>query len=928
MEVRVLGPLEVVEDGKTVPLRAAKHRRLLAALTVDAGTTQTIDRLIDAVWHTSPPASATKLLQIYISQLRKLLPRTAIRTHGSGYALELEVVSLDAARFERLVTEGKQASRDGNPALAASILRRALGLWRGSAYGDLAYEDFARAEAERLEELRLVALEERIEAELALGTHADLLAELVGLAAKYPLRERLHQHTMLALYRSGRQTEALDLYSAMYARLGDQLGLEPSIEARTLQRRILQHDPGLLIAQAVEPPAADLPVPLNPLLGRERELAELRELLQRDDVRLLVLTGPGGTGKTRLALEAAHSNGSAFANGAAFVELAPLRDPALVIGAVVRVLGLEQVPGEDQLDTLATALRTKELLLVLDNVEHLRDDTPIFTKLLARTPRLVLLVTSRTVLHLSGEHVYPVSPLAEEAAVTLFHARARQADAHFEASADDTEAIRRICARLDGLPLAIELAAARTRILPPKAMLEGLDRVLPLLSGGPRDLPARQQTLRATLEWSFDLLSDDDRRLASRLAVFAGSFDAEAAAAVCDAERDGLTSLVDQSLLEGTADGRYLFLETVREYALEKLQATEGAGEVRRRHFHFFLEIARRADLSAVRRRGAERLDIAAAAQDNLRSALAWAVENDVSLGLELACAMERFWVTHDPREGMRWFAALLAQPEAEAATPQLRAHALRAYGGATDIAGDDSAAQRLYEESLALFTALSDEQGRAVLLHRLGISAMRRGDLREARERVETSQAIHQRFGNLWGQTQTIGTLGAIARDAEEHKRAIELLEASAAMAREAGVRWWESGMLAERATLSLNAGHHLQQAESFALASLQIAREIGDRSGLAFGVGLFARIAAERGQHEKALRLWSAVAEDGSVAPLGGWRRHRDTFAAHIRDQIGPRFDHLSADGSITLEEAVELALEDADAPPPIRSDAHPHY
>jgi predicted ATPase/DNA-binding SARP family transcriptional activator len=911
MEIRVLGRLDLGEGGTAIPVPAPKHRRLLAALAIDAGTIQTVDKLIDAVWNVSPPSSAPKLLQVYVSQLRKTLTPSAIRTHGSGYALELTHVSLDATRFERLVAEGKQALHDGNPALAASIMRRGLGLWRGPAYGDLAYEDFARPEAERLEELRLVAVEERIEAELALARHVDLLAELVGLAAKYPLRERLQAQAMLALYRCGRQTEALDLYGSMQARLRDELGLEPSSELRLLQRRILQHHAVLSVTRTEESGTVHLPLPPNPLLGRERELDELRELLLRDDVRLLVLTGAGGTGKTRLALEAARDRAAAFANGAEFVELAPLRDPALIVDAIVRALAIDQAPGEEPLDTLVNAIRASELLLVLDNAEHLLDGTPIFSTLLSRVPRLTLLVTSRTVLHLSGEHVYPVQPLTADAAVALFHARARQADLHFEADDADEQAIGRICARLDGLPLAIELAAARTRILQPTALLERLEPALPLLSGGPRDLPARQRTLRATLAWSFDVLSAHEQGLAARLAVFVGGFDAEAAAEVCDADSEGLSSLVDQSFMEGS-DGRYSFLETVREYALEWLEAAPEADDVRRRHVQFFLGIAQGANVSAVRRPGAERLDLVAAAQDNLRSALAWTVgSGSVELGLELACAMERFWVTHDPREGIRWFAALLGRPEAEALPPRLRADALRAFGGATDIAGDDEAAKRLYEQSLASFKELGDEHGQAVLLHRLGISAMRGGNLGQARELVETSQAIHERTGDRWGQAQTVGTLGAIARDSGDDERAIELLDASAAMAREAGVRWWESGMLAERASLSLDAGH-LDQAETCARDSLLLAQEIGDRSGRALGVGLFARIAAARGQHEHAMRLWGAVADDSSVAPLGGWRRHRNAFEAHIRRNLGPDFARLPTERLIGLDEAVELALE----------------
>ena len=306
---------------------------------------------------------------------------------------------------------------DGNAALAVSLLRRALGLWRGPAYGEFAYEEFARGEAERLEELRLVALEERIAAELALGHHGDVLPELQSLAAAHPMRERLQAQAMLALYRSGRQTEALDVYAGVRAWLREELGLEPGSELRELQRRVLEHDPTLAVAPAVAGPSIGLPAAPNALLGRERELSELRDLLARDDVRLLVLTGAGGSGKTRLALEAARVTAASFANGAAFVQLAPLSDPALVPGAIARALAIREVPGEEPLDTLATVLRGRELLLVLDTAEHLRAGAAIFSELLARAPRNTLLVTSRAVLHLSGEHVYPVQPLAEEPAV-------------------------------------------------------------------------------------------------------------------------------------------------------------------------------------------------------------------------------------------------------------------------------------------------------------------------------------------------------------------------------------------------------------------------------------------------------------------------------------------------------------------------------
>ncbi len=711
MELRVMGPVELVGASGPVPLGGNKQRRLLAALAIRAGEALPSDVLIDAVWGAAPPASARKLLQVYVSQLRKLLgPPLAIRTRGGGYVLELDDGALDVARFERLLDHGRTAAASGNHALAASMFGRALGLWRGPAYGELAYEEFACAEAQRLEELRLVALEERIAAELELGRHDDLLPELQSLAAAHPLRERLQAQAMLALYRSGRQTEALEVYAVVYAWLRDELGLEPGSELRELQRRILQQDPALAVAPAAAGPLIGVPAAPNTLLGRERELSELRDLLARDDVRLLVLTGAGGSGKTRLALEAARVTAASFANGAAFVQLAPLRDPALVPGAITRALAIQEVPGEEPLDTLATVLRGRELLLVLDTAEHLRVGAAILSELLARTPRLTLLVTSRAVLHLSGEHVYPVHPLAEVPAVALFHQRAHEADPSFAPQPAGEQTIRRICARLDGLPLAIELAAARTRILTPRELLERLEPRLPLLTGGPRDLPARQQTLRATLEWSFNLLSSEETQLLARLAVFVGSFDREAATAVCDADLDGLTTLLEQSLSGRTPEGRFAYLDTIREFALERLEASPEADEIHRRHLGLFLALAQSADISAVRR-GVEdeRLDIAIAAQDNIGAALAWAVASgSVALGLELAIAMERFWVTHDPRGGMRWFRALLGQPEVDAVAPVLRAHALRAYGSATDIAGQDEAAEPLYQQSLAIFEALA----------------------------------------------------------------------------------------------------------------------------------------------------------------------------------------------------------------------------
>ncbi len=648
----------------------------------------------------------------------------------------------------------------------------------------------------------------------------------------------------------------------------------------------------------------NLPIQPTPLIGRERELEEAGALLRAH--RLLTLTGPGGSGKTRLALQLAAEAVEQFPDGVFWVPLQALRDPALVERAIGASLGAD--------DGVIKHVGNQRLLIILDNFEQVVEATPTVSALLTSTPNARVLVTSREPLQVDSEQRYPVEPLRDDDAAVLFTERARAVAPAFVPAA----AVGEICRRLDGLPLAIELAAARVALMDPDELLTRLGRRLPLLTTRSRDAPARQRTLRATIEWSYDLLEPTEQQLFPRLAVFRGSFSLEAAEAVCGADLEGLESLVVKNLVRRWSSGRLGMLDTIREYALERLDESPEAEDVRRRHAEFFLAVATSANLNAGKMAaGGQRLDIAILEQDNIRGALAWAIASrSDTLGLELAVAMEQFWVTDDPREGMRWFAALLEHPGAEVVAPDLRAHALRSYGSSAGLAGEPERAERLWEQSLALFEELGDEHGRAVLLHRLGISAMHRGVLDRARDLVDESDEIHQRTGDLWGRAQTVGTLGAIARDAGDDQRALELIEHSAEMAREAGVRWWQGGMLAELAALLLNGGR-LDEAELRARESLVIADELRDRAGRVFGLGLLARVAAERGESERAGRFWGAIEDDDAVAPLGGWRRHRQECEARIREAAGPEFERGCAEGrGLTLDDAVSLALESADA------------
>ncbi|MDQ3671947.1 MAG: adenylate/guanylate cyclase domain-containing protein [Actinomycetota bacterium] len=651
----------------------------------------------------------------------------------------------------------------------------------------------------------------------------------------------------------------------------------------------------------------NLPIQPSPLVGRERELDEAGELVRGH--RLVTLTGPGGSGKTRLALQLAAEAVEHFPDGVFWVPLQALRDPALVERAIGTSVGAD--------DGLIACIADKRLLVLLDNFEQVIDAALVVSSLLVGTPNTKFLVTSREPLHVESEQRYPVEPLPEDDAAVLFVERARAVAPGFRPAA----AVQEICRRLDGLPLAIELAAARVALLDPQELLVRLDRRLPLLASRSRDAPARQRTLRATIEWSYELLEPDEQELFRRLAVFQGSFSLEAAEAVCAADLDTLESLLVKNLVRRWGSGRLGLLDTIREYALERLDDSQEAEDVRRRHAEFFRAVLQGANLNSGRTfdlRDPMRHDIAVAEQDNLRGALAWALRSgSVTLGLDLARAADWFWVMHDSHEGLRWYERLLELPEAEAVAADIRADALRSYGACAYLSGQEDVLERVGEESLKLYEQLGDELGRAVLLHRLGIDAMRRGDLDRARRLVEESHAIHARkwdpVTRAFRLGETIGTLGAIARDAGDAERAYALISESAVIARQTGVLWWEGGMLAELAALELNAGR-VEEAETHARESLAITERLHDRPGRVFGVGLLAWAAAARGEAERAGQLWGAIGDEQTGAPLGGWRRHREACEAGIRRVSGPDFDRGYAEGrDLALDDAVSLALSE---------------
>jgi predicted ATPase/DNA-binding SARP family transcriptional activator len=857
----VLGPVEVVSDGHMIAL-AAKHTRLLALLVAEARACG-LDEIVEALWDGSAPPSARKLVQVYVSQLRKVLPPgVEIVTRHGAYAADFAPELLDGVRFERLLDESARARRAANPALALSLADRALALWRGRAYGDLSYCEFARSESDRLEELQLVATEARIDAMLTLGRHEQALGEALTFASGQPLRERAHELAMLALYRCGRQADALAHYAAFRERLDDQLGLEPGQALRDLQRRILQQDAALDLTGG-EPTRSALPVPPNPLVGREREISELCTLLDRRDSRLIVLTGAGGSGKTRLALEAARRVEPSFANGVALVELAPLRDPTLIVPTIARTLGLDEAADEQSFDALANELGPRELLLVLDNAEHLRAGTAAFVELLAKAPRLTLLVTSRAVLHLSGEHVFPVTPLDEDAALELFAQRARALQPRFRVAPENESDVREICACVDRLPLAIELAAARIRTLEPRTLLERLAERLTLLSGGPHDMPARQQTLRETLDWSFDLLAGEEQLFLARFSVFPSGATLESAAAICvDGDEDVALELVerllDASLLNAQDHGgatRYTLLETIRQYAAERLRELTG-DETPRRHAEWCLALAEAAEPELKGDRQTQWFETLETAHDDLRSALAhFEASGTRGPHLRLAVALSRFWyVRGHLGEGRRRLEDALV--DASAQPPDLLRRALTAASAITLLQGDYAASTAFSESALDAARRSGDARYVANALSNLGAIVLAAGDHARATVVLEEAVALARTVGDTRIAALAINNLGDLALTTGDYERARPLFEESHALLEARGDTANLARSQFNRAAVDLMLGD-LDAARLRFAAGLKLANQTGDMEDIAWCLEGLASVAAQEGEGERAATL-----------------------------------------------------------------------
>lgn len=933
-EFRVLGSFEVLRDGVPLPVRAAKLRTLLVSLLLDANKVVPVETLMDHLWGDSPPGGARNTLQNYVLRCRRLLGDDGpLLTCPRGYLLRVDDDRIDVHRFDTLTRRARAAATADAMEQASALLTEALRSWRGEPLQDIPSETLRREVVPVLAERRLDALQSRIEADLALGRHEEVLPELRKLTTSHPLRERFWAQRMLALYRSGRQAEALRCYHSVREVLVEELGVDPGTELRELQRRILAGDPALTGTGRLPPAPGNLPAEMTTFVGRGRQLADARRLLESS--RLVTLTGVGGVGKTRLALRVAAQVAPTFPDGVWIADLAPLAEPGLLDRTVAQALGIRDQSARPCLDILVGHLRDRRTLLVLDNCEHLVDAAATLAAALLRAaPGLRVLATSRQRLGLQGEHVLAVPPLAvppmtaegENAeapltryeAVTLLADRAAASAPDFRVTRHNHGVVAQLCGRLDGVPLAIELAAVRLGTLSVEEILDRLDDRFRLLADrSSQNTPRHHRTLGGVVGWSHDLCTEHERLLWARLSVFSGGFDLEAAEAVCSGAGidrhdviDVLTGLAHKSILVvGSRSGRtrYSLLETIRQYGRQRLADLGQDGAVRRRHRDHYRSTVARAAADWCGPREVEWLARLRQELPNLRAALDFCVTEpgEAQIGLEITANLTRtrFWFFSSTiGEGRHWLERGLAL----SLCPPPPAVALVAWIALCQ--GDERGAEqflaRCRRPTVSAAVVVYVEGAHALLVHADPRSISL---LAEARDRFLTDGAT----GDAHMATMLWAMACAFLGDRET---ALAAGDAYLADAEALGGTWAHSWALWGVGLAELRHGDLVRAAALFR-DSLRRQYDIDDRWGPVWGLETLAWTIAAAGRHDHAAELLGAahrLRRTTGVA-LIGLRPFHDAHAEAdrlVRNALGARAYATAFERGASASDVIGLA------------------
>ncbi len=965
LTLALLGSFDVTLDGNPVTtFESVKVRALLVYLAVEAGRSHARVLLAELLWPDLPAATALTYLRHVLAKLKEAIP-DSVPGRPPFLLVTRETIALNPAAdyqldllsFTTLLKTCASHPHRYSATCRACAQRRdsAVALYRGDflehfLLGDsAAFEEWAALIRERLRQQLLDTLTLLITYNDRRGAHQHAQRFAWRQVEIDPWGDEANRQLMRVLWRGGQRSAALEQYARFRRILHQELGVEPSAETTALY----EHIRAAATAPQDEtpsPPTHNLPAPMTPLVGREAELAQLADLLQQPAYRLITLSGAGGIGKTRLALQATAELLDDFADGVCLVTLAPISDPALVIPTIAQALGVQESSAQPLLKSLISHLRTRQQLLVLDNFEQVNAAATLVADLLAGCPRLTILVTSRELLHLSVERDLPVPPLAlpdvkqplphaalaQYAAVELFVARAHDVQHDFALTNESAPAVADICYRLGGLPLAIELAAARIKLLPPQAMLGRLGNLLTFLTGGPRDLPARQQTLRATIDWSYNLLSASEQQLLARLAIFVGGWTLEMAEAVCggwetsrQADKqtlpqqspnlpislsvlDGIEALVAKSLVrrqlagghELTGTPRFTMLEAIREYALERLEASDEAEALRNRHLLFFRDLAETVEPhlhSTEQLRWLLHLDDE---HPNIRAGLAWASEASMyDDGLRLTTAIHRFWHLrgHD-REGYAWMQRFLAAPEAVA--PTTRARTLPAAAFFANLLGHVEQAQILASEGIRISREIGDFPS---LIHALIMLGWTDPEVERRIALMDAALSEARRLDDpwwialaLWFQSENyIGNDDAQAQD---------LMEASLPLFRRIGEAWSVGWNLAELADVVYRRGQHERAAALFE-ECLVVLRAAGQSSGIAIALHGLGRAAYDQGEYARAAGLL-----DDAIARFreAGHRPLTTVLCTRARVALAQDDTEL-ATGLLEESRALYIALDD---------------